>query len=83
MNLKQNIYEFQNIFKNVCNIWRKFKGSLYPIKAHLYAASTLDDDQQSAIIRWTLVTTTAIVPKDVAIKMNSLLYRIPNEQIDI
>ena len=34
-------------------------------------------------IQWTLVTTTAFVPKDVAIKMNLLLYRILNEQIDM
>ena len=30
----------------------------------------------------TLVTMTAFVPKDVAIKMNLLFYRILNEQID-
>ena len=33
--------------------------------------------------RRTLVETTAFVPKDVAIKMNLLLYRILNEKIDI
>ena len=30
-----------------------------------------------------LVTTTAFVPKDIAIQMNFLLYRILNEQIDM
>ena len=30
-----------------------------------------------------LVTTTGFVPKDVAIKMNLLLYRIFNEQMDM
>ena len=30
-----------------------------------------------------IVTTTAFVPKAVAIKMNLLLYRILNEQIDM
>ena len=34
-------------------------------------------------LQWTLITTTAFVPKDVAIKMNLLLYRILNEQIDM
>ena len=34
-------------------------------------------------LQWTLVTTTTFVPKDVAIKMNLLLYRILNEQIDM
>ena len=33
-------------------------------------------------VQWTLVKTTAFVPKDVTIKMNLLLYRIFNEQID-
>ena len=33
--------------------------------------------------QWTLVTTTAFVSKNVAIKMNLLLYRILNEQIDM
>ena len=33
--------------------------------------------------QWTLVTMTAFVSKDVAIKMNLLLYRILNEQIDM
>ena len=32
-------------------------------------------------VQWALVTTTAFVSKDVAIKMNLLLYRILNEQI--
>ena len=35
------------------------------------------------VIQWNLVTTTQFVPKDVAIKMNLLLYRILNEQIDM
>ena len=34
-------------------------------------------------IQCTLVTMTAFVPKDVAIKTNLLLYRILNEQTDI
>ena len=34
-------------------------------------------------VQWTLVTTTAFVPKDFVIKMNLLLYRIGNEQIDM
>ena len=34
-------------------------------------------------VQWTLITTTAFVPKDIAIKMNLLLYRILNEQIDM
>ena len=34
-------------------------------------------------VYWTLITTTAFVPKDVAIKMNLLLYRILNVQIDM
>ena len=34
-------------------------------------------------VQWTLVTTAAFVPKDVAIKINLLLYRIGNEQIDM
>ena len=34
-------------------------------------------------VQWTLITTTVFVPKDVAIKMNLLLYRILNEQIDM
>ena len=34
-------------------------------------------------IQWTLITTTAFVPKDIAIKTNLLLYRILNEQIDM
>ena len=36
-----------------------------------------------SLIQRTLVTTTVFVPKDVAIKMNLLLYRILNEQIDM
>ena len=35
------------------------------------------------LLQWTLVTTTAFVPKDVAIKTNLLLYRILNEQTDM
>ena len=35
------------------------------------------------LIQWTLVTTTAFVPKDVSIKTNLLMYRILNEQIDM
>ena len=34
-------------------------------------------------VQRTFVKPTAFVPKDVAIKMNLLLYRILNEQIDI
>ena len=34
-------------------------------------------------LQWTLVTATAFVLKNIAIEMNSLLYRILNEQIDI
>ena len=34
-------------------------------------------------IQWTLVTTTAFVPKYIVIKMNLLLYWILNEQMDI
>ena len=33
------------------------------------------------LIQWTLVTTTASVPKEAAIKMNLLLYRVFNEQM--
>ena len=33
-------------------------------------------------IQWTLVTTIAFFPKDIAIKMNLLFYRILNKQID-
>ena len=33
------------------------------------------------ILQRTLITTTAFVPKDVAIKIDLLLYRILNEQI--
>ena len=39
--------------------------------------------QQMANLQWTLVTTTSFVPKDVAIKMNLLLYRILNKNIDM
>ena len=35
------------------------------------------------IVQRTLVTTTSFVPKDVAIKMNLLLYSILNDQIDM
>ena len=34
-------------------------------------------------VQWTYVTMTAFVPKDIAIKINLLLYRILNEQIDM
>ena len=34
-------------------------------------------------IQWALVTTTVFVPKDNAIEMNLLLYRILNEQTDM
>ena len=34
-------------------------------------------------LQWTLVTMAAFVPKEVAIKMNLLLYRILNEQTDM
>ena len=34
-------------------------------------------------MQWTLVTTTAFVSKDIAIKMNVLLYRILIEQNDM
>ena len=34
-------------------------------------------------VQWTLITTTAFVPKDIDIKMNLLLYRILNEQTDM
>ena len=34
-------------------------------------------------IQWNLVTTTAFVLKNIAIKMNFLLYRIFNDQIDM
>ena len=36
----------------------------------------------SFFIQWPLVTMTAFVPKDVAIKLNLLLYRIIYGQID-
>ena len=39
--------------------------------------------EKQAELQWTLVTTTAFVPKDIAIKTNLLLYRILNEQIDM
>ena len=35
------------------------------------------------LLQCTLVTMTAFLPKDVAIKMNLLLYRILNEHIDM
>ena len=35
------------------------------------------------LLQWTLVTMTAFITKDVAIKMNLLLHRILNEQIDM
>ena len=34
-------------------------------------------------VKWILVTTTAFIPTEAAFKMNLLLYRIPNEQIDM
>ena len=34
-------------------------------------------------VQWTLFKTTAFVPNEVAIKLNLLLYRILNEQIDM
>ena len=56
------------------------------------AIETLNKDKQasdrkcsqvSKCFLLTLVTTTAFVPEDFAIKMTLLLYRILNEQIDI
>ena len=35
------------------------------------------------LTQWTLVTTTAFVPKDVAIKINLLLYWLLNVQTDM
>ena len=35
------------------------------------------------LVQWTLITTTAFIPYDIAIKTNLLLYRILNEQIDM
>ena len=64
-------------------------------KTAAWVANSVDPDQTPLIcvntvclglsvpIQWTLVTTTAFVPKDVAIKMNLLLYRILNEQTDV
>ena len=49
----------------------------YSIDCHL-----LSEDFVPFELQWTPVTTTAFVPKGVAIKMNLLLYRILNEQID-
>ena len=48
--------------------------SRYPRHAAMY---------ENILLQWILVTTTAFVPKDVAIKMNLLLYRILNELIDM
>ena len=38
---------------------------------------------QNHWIQWTLITMTAFVPKDIAIKMNLLLERILNEYNDM
>ena len=40
-------------------------------------------EKRDSHIQWTLVTMTTFVPKDVAIKMNLLLFVILNEQIDM
>ena len=51
----------------------------------MYKFSVEKDDITKSCekIKWTLITTTAFVPKDITIKMNLLLYRILNEQIDM
>ena len=56
-----------------------------------WVANSIDSDQMSPMVsdlglqfvQWTLITTTAFVLKDVAIKMNLLFYRILNEQINM
>ena len=55
----------------------------FMLSCQLLAGVYIDISQNSFLIQWTLITMTPFVPKDIAIKMNLLLYRILNEQIDM
>ena len=70
----------QTVQAQIKLLWKeKFDLGLHYFPFRHIILDTSTDNQ----IQWTLVTTTAFVPKDVAIKMNVLLYRTLNEQTDM